>query len=182
MSKILDHNWYFEKKMKQMNFDAATAAQIKKHLREYGEFRESLQREICALRALSLNSPEDVIKAIRSAYPYTNEIHHIRKQMEQIRMVYKNEFSIVKEFQCLGEYLINVVAMPQTTFAIDRKKKYIVRIFADGFTAVFNPDKPSQFFESTFIANTNNLRKIKKSLIHLSQMEESSPILQNIKF
>jgi len=171
--------WYIAEKMKETNFNAAQKSIIAKHLREYADFKESLQRELCALTAYRFNVTPEIIREIRESFPIVDEVHNIRKQMQAIRKQYKEHFMIAKEFSCLGKYLHQIAKNHDNIF-IDPKKKYIVRIFTTGEVYIFNPDKPSQFYESTFIMNANNLRKIKKSLLHLSSIEANNEFIELI--
>jgi len=176
--KNLNSQWFYEKKMNTKSFNAAQRSVIIKALRDFAAFRESLQRELCALNAHNTGCNDEQVKAIRNAFPMIDEVYDIRKQMQAIRQEYFSHFAIVKEFQCAGKYLFRIMAKVPANHNIEEKQKYVVRIFQDGSTYAFLPDKPSKFLESTYIANTENLKHIKKSLVHLSKMEANSEAIE----
>jgi hypothetical protein len=186
--KNYNAKWYYEQKMttkpydsveKPPKFNASQRSFVIKMMREFAEMREAMQRELCALQGIKNNCTQATVKEIRTAYPMLDEIYSLRQQQAVIRKQYLEEFDLVKEFQCLGKYLgqLGAVARELPPF-----KKYIVRIFSSGKMYVYNPDKPSHFYESTFTGNAANLSRIKKTLYHLHDMEASEPVLSNLNW
>jgi len=182
MNKITE-DWYFAEKMRKnfSNLNAAQISQVKKHLREYAEIREAMQRELCALQAYAAGANGKTLFNIRNAHIPDRTIINLKKQLAFFRELYKKEFCIVKEFQCYGKFLHHICTDVQV-HKLNENERYIVRIFETGETQIFRPDKPSQFYNSLFTGNAENLPKIKKSLCHIHNMEVSSPVISKLKW
>jgi len=179
--KNYNAEWFIEQNPMTKHFNAVQRSIVKKMLQEFSELREQIQRERCALAAYAQGSNPTQVKAIREALIPSKEIYSLRAQAAMVRQEYREEFTIVREFQCVGKYLNRVVESSSLNNKVEDSKTYVIRIFENGTIQAFNKDKPSEFYNSLFIGNTLNLFSIKKSLIHLKKLEESEPIETNLK-
>jgi len=181
--KNLNEKWYYEEKMIKTlssKFSAVQKSEIIKHLRLYSEIREAIQRELCALQAYKHGLTGGQLYDVRNAFIPSNEFHNLRREQARIRQLYKQEFSILREFEARGKFIQHICSQVDI-HKIDSNEVYVVRIFETGETHVYKRDKPSIFYQSTFDGNAQNLSKIKRSLCHIHNMEASSPIISKLK-
>jgi len=191
--KNYNAQWYYAEKMMRKpseseielpKFNAIQKAFIIKHLREFSIIREAMQREVCSLSAYKMNCDVETISLIRNSFLPNDEIYNIRRQLSELRELAKNSQDIVKEIRCLGSYIHHVISDDghQNKNKFDNKRFYVIRIYGDGFAEVRNPDKISEFITGTYIMNTENLKQLKKSIVHIKSFKPMSEPIARLKW